>query len=480
MQKREGIRGKKSNVNNGRLIFFEREKGMEKILVANRGEIALRVIRTLKKMGIGTVAVYSEPDEPLPFVREADHAFCIGKGPVRESYMNQDRLLEIAKKNGVDGIHPGYGFLSEDAGFARRVMEAGMVFIGPKPDTIALMGDKLAARQAMARAGVAVVPGSPEVGTAEEAAEAAREIGFPVMLKASGGGGGIGMALCRTEEEVCRSFQGVQSRAKAYFRSGGIYVEKFIGRARHVEIQVAGDARGNLVHLFERDCSAQRRNQKVIEETHSPLLSRNTRERMYEAALRAARAVSYENVGTVEFIVDEAENFYFLEMNTRLQVEHPVTEAVTGIDFVEWQVLLASGKPLPKPQQAIVHRGHAVEFRIYAEDPDNFYPSPGVIEKLAWGRGDDVRTDAGYEAGNRVSPFYDPLIAKCVFHGKTREDCLARAEKFFAETEIEGIKTNIPLLRGLIAYPPFAEGKYFTDLVQEYQREKGGKGDEKN
>lgn len=441
---------------------------MEKILVANRGEIASRIIRTCRRMGIATVAVYSEADRDLPFVKEADEAVCIGKPHPKQSYINMENIIGVAKRFKVDGIHPGYGFLSEDGTFARRVEEAGLQFIGPKPETLFFMGDKLSARRIMKKAGVPVLPGTDgEVTDVDHAVEEAGKIGYPVMLKAAGGGGGIGMVLCRSPEEIKQAFSSIQTRAKAYFNSDKILVEKYLENPRHIEVQIVADSFGNTVHLFERNCSVQRRNQKVVEETPSPHLGKETKDKMYEAAIRAAEAVSYTGAGTVEFIVDYDERFYFLEMNTRLQVEHPITEATTGIDLVEWQIRTALGEPLPLKQGEISRRGHSMEFRLYAEHPETFYPSPGKLKTLSWGTVEGVRIDSGYSEGNEITPFYDPLIAKCIFFGKTREDCLKDAAEFFRTTEISGIHTNIPFFLRLLENKDFLMGDYSTKLVEQ-------------
>ena len=361
---------------------------MDKILIANRGEIALRIIKTCKRLGIGTVAVYSEADADMPFVKEADEAFLLGPAQVQQSYLKADDIIEIAVRAGVDGIHPGYGLLSENAEFVRKVQAAGIQFIGPDADTIDKMGDKIGSRVTMKAAGVPVVPGTDEgIASLEDAVRAAAEIGYPIMLKASAGGGGIGMVRCEDEQALSQHFQSVKTRAKAYFGDDVVFLEKFIANARHIEVQIFGDNFGNVVHLFERNCSVQRRNQKVIEESPSPHLPEETRHRLYKAAVDAAKAVSYKNAGTVEFIVDENNELYFLEMNTRLQVEHPVTEEVTGFDLVEWQLEIAKGNKLPViDQTSIKSTGHAIEFRIYAEDPIKFMPSPGTITETRLGR----------------------------------------------------------------------------------------------
>lgn len=441
---------------------------MRKILVANRGEIALRIINTCHDMGIETVAVYSEADKEMPFVKKATSAFSIGEAPVNKSYLKSDVILEIAKNEGVDGIHPGYGFLSENAKFARAVIEAGIAFIGPDPDTIELMGDKIVSRGAMVKAEVPVVPGSEEgASTLEEACRLADFMGYPVMLKASGGGGGIGMVRCENEQALAKLFGSTKARAKAYFGSEEVFVEKFIENARHVEVQVFGDNHGNIVHLFERDCSIQRRHQKVVEESPSPFLSEKAKQKMYETALKAASAVNYKNAGTIEFIVDEHENFYFLEMNTRLQVEHPVTEQITGLDLVKWQILVARGEKLPQLQSEIRIDGHAMEFRLYAEDPMSFLPSPGKIEIFEWNSSEGVRVDSGYQSNSTVTPYYDPMIAKCIIHAETREKVIIKANKFFTELKIEGIKTNAPLFKEILRDPDFQNGQYSTGFLSE-------------
>jgi acetyl-CoA carboxylase, biotin carboxylase subunit len=443
---------------------------MQKILIANRGEIASRIIKTCKQLNIQTVAVYSDADQDMPFVKEADVAYRIGESQVNRSYLVVDNILEVALKENVDGIHPGYGLLSENADFAKRVTEAGITFIGPAHDIIDKMGDKVEARRVMQEASVPVVPGSDGgVGTIDAAKGVALEIGYPVMLKASGGGGGIGMIRCENEQALVQSFDSTKNRAKAYFGKEEVFLEKCIENARHVEVQIFGDHHGNLVHLFERNCSVQRRNQKVIEESPSPSLSQETKEKMYTAAIQAGKAVGYSNAGTVEFIVDEEENFYFLEMNTRLQVEHPVTELVTGLDLVKWQLLVADGKPLPLcKQEEIQNIGHAIEFRVYAEDPKTFYPSPGLLSALEWGEGEGVRIDSGYEEGNKVTPFYDPMISKCIIKGNDRSDALHKAKAFFEGVRIEGVKTNVTLFKDIIEDSSFIEGSYTTKWLQDF------------
>lgn len=440
---------------------------MKRILIANRGEIALRIIQTCRRLGIETVAIYSDADVNMPYVAMATKAIRIGEPPVNKSYLLMDAIIEMAKAEKVDAIHPGYGFLSENAEFARQVKLAGISFIGPHAETIELMGDKVKARTTMEQAGVPIVPGCSEgIVSLEEALQIANNIGYPVMLKASGGGGGIGMLLCETEQALENAYASTKARAKSYFGNDEVFIEKYIANARHVEVQIFGDCEGNIVHLFERDCSIQRRHQKVIEETPSPFLSEKTKAKMYETAIQAGRAVQYLNAGTIEFIVDEAENYYFLEMNTRLQVEHPITEEITGIDLVEWQINIARGKTLSLLQKDInIQKGHAIEFRLYAEDPVTFFPSPGKITKLKWPEGVGIRIDYGYEEGSTVTPFYDPMIAKCIISGDSRQQSLERAKSFFQELDIEGIKTNAPLFERIIENEDFQNGVYTTQFL---------------
>lgn len=441
---------------------------MKKILIANRGEIARRIIRTCSRLGIETIAVHSKADGDLPYVREATEAVLIGPNPVVQSYLQADKIIEEAKNHNADAIHPGYGLLSENADFARKVTEAGLIFIGPKSEVIEKMGDKIESRKTMIQAGVPVVPGTEEgVATLEEAIAEAEAIGYPIMLKASAGGGGIGMVRCENEQALSQQFASVKNRAKAYFGDDVVFLEKFIDNARHIEVQIFGDHHGNAVHLFERNCSVQRRNQKVIEESPSPHLPQSVREALCASALQAARAVEYTNAGTVEFIVDENNEFYFLEMNTRLQVEHPVTEEVTGFDLVEWQLNVASGEKLPA-QESIQSKGHAIEFRIYAEDPKTFFPSPGTLEKIEWGK--DARIESGYEEGNAVTPFYDPMISKVIITGYDRTDALMKSQNFFNHATITGVKTNIPLFKEFIESEEFVSGEYATAALPNWMK----------
>ncbi|WP_040227948.1 acetyl-CoA carboxylase biotin carboxylase subunit [Bhargavaea cecembensis] len=445
---------------------------MEKILIANRGEIASRIIRTCKRLGIRTIAVHSEADAGMPFTKEADEAFLIGPGPVPQSYLKGDDIIALAVKEGADAIHPGYGLLSENADFARKASEAGLIFIGPNPDVIEKMGDKIASRKTMIEAGVPVVPGTDAgVATLGEALEAAEKIGYPVMMKASAGGGGIGMIRCENEQALTRNFESVKKRAMSYFGDDRVFLEKFIDNARHIEVQIFGDEEGEVVHLFERNCSVQRRNQKVIEESPSPCFPEETRRRMLAAAVEAGKAVGYTNAGTVEFIVGPDNEFYFLEMNTRLQVEHPVTEEVTGQDLVEWQIRIASGGSLPvADQDEIKSSGHAIEYRVYAEDPERFLPSPGKIDSLQLPEGEGVRVDSGYDGGNTVTPFYDPMIAKVIISGQDRDEAIRRSEEFFSKAEVDGVKTNLPLFAGFTKSELFTAGDYSTNVLDKWKQ----------
>jgi acetyl-CoA carboxylase biotin carboxylase subunit len=440
---------------------------LNKLLIANRGEIAERILRTCDKMGLETVVVYSEADKHLPYVNKAKKAYCIGEAPAAKSYLNGEKMIEIAKKEKVDAIHPGYGFLSENPRFVETVKKAGIAFIGPPADIVEKMGDKIRARTAMEAADVPIVPGSIDpVKGVDEAVLAANDIGYPVMLKASAGGGGIGMQRCGDETVLRKAFASNQNRAKAYFGNPEMFIEKFIENGRHIEVQIFGDDEGNVVHLFERDCSVQRRNQKVIEETPSPFLSQETKEKMFDAAVRAGKYVGYKNAGTVEFVVDQHEHFYFLEMNTRLQVEHPVTEETTGFDLVEWQINVAAGKSLPYSQEQIRQNGHSIEFRLYAEDPETFMPSPGTIEQFTYPPEDGVRVDTGFESDAVVTPFYDPMIAKVVVSDSNRERVIEKAKHFFSGLTLTGIKSNADLFRHVLCDNDFLNGRYDTTYLQ--------------
>ncbi|MEW9674165.1 acetyl-CoA carboxylase biotin carboxylase subunit [Ammoniphilus sp. 3BR4] len=441
----------------------------QKILIANRGEIAVRVIRTCRLMGIGTVAIYSEADAEAPHVEMADEAYLVGGPRVADSYLNMEKIIEIAKSSGAEAVHPGYGLLSENAAFARKCEEAGVVFIGPSADVISQMGSKIESRRAMEKAGVPVVPGilNP-LADVEEAVQVAQEMGYPVMLKASAGGGGIGMQIVRNEEEIRKAFAGNQKRATDFFGDGAMYIEKYVENPRHIEIQILADQQGNTVYLWERECSIQRRHQKVLEEAPSIFLDEVTRSRMGEAAVRAAHSLGYSNAGTVEFLVDADKQFYFLEMNTRLQVEHPVTEEITGLDLVEQQLRIASGEPLAFGQDEVKLEGHAIEVRVYAEDPKTFFPSPGKITKLVIPEGPGIRHELAVREQSTVTPFYDPMIAKLVVKGKNREEAIGRLRNALQDYLVEGIKTNIPMLQEVAAHEAFLTGDTTTSFVAKY------------
>ncbi len=441
---------------------------MKKILIANRGEIAARIVETCEKLRIEPVIVYSQADKDLPYVKDAKIAHEIGEPPVVKSYLNSERILEIALHEQVDAIHPGYGFLSENADFVRKVENANIKFIGPSADVVEAMGDKVKARKTMQDAGVPVVPGSDgPLSDVEEAVQLAADIGYPIMIKASAGGGGIGMQRCDDEKALRTAFLSSQNRAKAYFGNDEMFMEKFISNSRHIEVQIFGDEQGNVVHLFERDCSIQRRHQKVIEETPSPFLSEEVRQQICEAAVQAGKHVNYTNAGTVEFIVDENENFYFLEMNTRLQVEHPITEMITGLDLVEWQINVAQSKPLPYSQGELTKSGHCIEYRIYAEDPNTFLPSPGKIEKFHYPATEGVRVDTGFSSQTQVTPFYDPMIAKVIIYAEDRDKALERSRCFFEEWTLSGIKNNGPLFDQVLNEESFQKGEYTTNYLNE-------------
>jgi acetyl-CoA carboxylase biotin carboxylase subunit len=440
---------------------------LESVLVANRGEIARRVIATARRLGIRSVAVYSEADAGLPFVREADEAVLIGPPPPAQSYLDAGAILAAARQTAAAAIHPGYGFLSENATFARQVQAEGLSWVGPTPEAIGQMGDKINARNLMHRAGVPVALGSTEPVTGPSAALAeAERIGYPVMVKAAAGGGGIGMSAAAGPEELQTAFETARTRAERFFGSPSILLERFIERARHVEVQIMGLADGRVVALGERDCSVQRRHQKVAEETPSPGVSPEVRGGLLAAGVRAGEAVAYRGAGTVEFLLDvRKQEFVFLEMNTRLQVEHPVTELVTGIDLVEQQFLIAAGEPVGFDPLGVAPEGHALEFRVYAEDPVRFLPSPGAITEWEQPAGPGIRVDAGYEAGNTVTPFYDPLLAKLCVHGGTRDEALGRAREAVAAFRLAGPKTNLPFHADLLANEPFVSGDYDTSVV---------------
>ncbi|WP_068985195.1 MULTISPECIES: acetyl-CoA carboxylase biotin carboxylase subunit [Lysinibacillus] len=441
----------------------------KKVLIANRGEIARRIIRTCKRLNVQTVAVYSEADAASLHVKDADEAFCIGKPPVAQSYLNIDRILEVAKESGADAVHPGYGLLSENAEFAKRCTEAGLVFIGPSAAVIASMGSKLEARKTMKAAGVPIVEGvEAPVKDVTEAIEIASRLGYPIMLKASAGGGGIGMQLVENAEELAKAFEGNQKRAQSFFGDGTMYMERFIANPHHVEVQIIADHDGNVVPLFERECSIQRRNQKVVEEAPSPFISEETRSRMLDASVKAVQHIGYVNAGTIEYLVDEHQNFYFLEMNTRLQVEHPVTEEITKLDLVEEQLKIAAKQPLAFTRDSIQKNGHAIEVRIYAENPSTFFPSPGTITTLELPTGDGIRHECGVVAGSTVTPFYDPMISKLVVWGETRAIACERLIEALKAYKVEGIQTNIPMLLKTVTHEQFLKGYTTTKFVDEY------------
>jgi acetyl-CoA carboxylase biotin carboxylase subunit len=439
----------------------------ESVLVANRGEIARRVITTAHRMGIEVIAVYSEADAELPYVQEADQAVLLGPPPPARSYLDVGAVLAAARETGAQAVHPGYGFLSENPEFAARVTADGLTWVGPPPSAMEQMGDKINARNLMEQAGVPVAAGTASpVTDADEAAAQARRIGYPVMVKAAAGGGGIGMSAAATEQELRAAFDTARSRAERFFGSPVILLEHYIARARHVEIQILGLGDGQILTLGERDCSVQRRHQKVAEETPSPGVSAALRERMLQAAVRAGEAVGYRGAGTVECLVDtETHDFVFLEMNTRLQVEHPVTEMVTGIDLVEQQFLIAAGEKVSFEPESVEYEGHACEFRVYAEDPHRFLPSPGTITEWVEPSGAGIRVDAGYQAGNQVTPFYDPLLAKLCVHGASRAEALSRARDAVASFRITGLKTNLPFHAELLDSGEFGSGSYDTSVV---------------
>ena len=442
---------------------------LHKVLVANRGEIARRIIRACRRLGVASVAVYSEADEGAPHVGEADEAMPIGPAPARQSYLSIDTIVDVARRVGADAVHPGYGFLSENWRFAQACRDAGLTFVGPSAAAIRRMGDKTEARRLMAAAGVPVLPGSD--GAVSDVAEAERvssAVGFPVLLKAAGGGGGIGMARVDGPADLPAAFATARRRAEAAFGDPALYVERYAERARHVEIQVFGDGQGNVLHLHERECSIQRRHQKLVEESPAPGLPTDTKEGLTRAAVMGARAIGYANAGTMEFLVDSEGRFWFLEMNTRLQVEHPVTEEVTGLDLVVAQLRVAAGEPLPWRQADVIQRGAALECRIYAEDSaKGFLPSPGTISTLVLPEGEGVRVECGVAAGSVVSVHYDPLLIKLVTRGATRAAAIERMESALGACVVEGVKTTIPFLRRVMAHPDFRRGAVHTQMVEQ-------------
>ena len=442
----------------------------KKVLVANRGEIAVRIIRACREIGIDTVAVYSEADRRALHVRYADEAYLLGPAPSRESYLRGDKIIDIARKSGADAVHPGYGFLAERDDFAAACEDAGIAFIGPKPSAIAAMGDKAEARATVIKAGVPIVPGTEDVGnmTDDELLRIAPQIGFPLLIKATAGGGGKGMREVKNIEEMSVLLQSARREAESAFGDGNVYLEKLVEGARHIEIQILADSQGNVIHLGERECSLQRRHQKLLEEAPSSALDEELRERMGMLAVKAAQAVNYLNAGTIEFLLDKDKNYYFLEMNTRLQVEHPVTEMVTGIDIVKEQIRIARGRALSYKQADVRFNGHAIECRINAEDPYNdFIPSTGRITHSLLPTGPGVRVDTGVYPGFEITPFYDPMIAKLIVWGETRAQAILRMRRALEEYRIVGVRTNIPFHQTMMDSHRFMAGQYDTRFVEE-------------
>lgn len=441
----------------------------KKVLVANRGEIALRVIRACKELGIKTVAIHSEADALSLHVRAADEKVCVGPAESALSYRNIPNVLSAAEITGVDAIHPGYGFLSENAHFAEVCESIGIKFIGPSSENIAMMGDKAKAREIVAKRGLPVTPGSPgELRSEEDALQAAQKIGFPVIIKATAGGGGRGMRVVNKAEDLGRAFQAAQAEAKSTFGNDGVYLERYFLEPRHIEVQILADQHGRVIHLGERDCSIQRRHQKLIEETPSPVVDDKLRREIGRVAVEAVKAAHYRNVGTVEFLLDKDRQFYFMEVNTRIQVEHPITEMVTGIDLIKEQIRLAAGHPLSIRQQDVILTGHSIECRINAEDPEKFTPSPGMVTKYSPPGGFGIRVDSAMESGSVVVPHYDSMIAKLITHGRDRQESAARMKRALGEFIIEGIKTTIPLHRRILEDPDFQKGHVSTTFLERF------------
>ncbi len=441
----------------------------KKVLVANRGEIALRVIRACKELGIKTVAIHSEADALGLHVRAADEKVCVGPAESALSYRHIPNVLSAAEITGADAIHPGYGFLSENAHFAEVCESIGIKFIGPSSENIAMMGDKAKAREIVAKRGLPVTPGSPgELRSEEDALQAAQKIGFPVIIKATAGGGGRGMRVVNKADDLSRAFQAAQAEAKSTFGNDGVYLERYFLEPRHIEVQILADQFGRVVHLGERDCSIQRRHQKLVEETPSPAVDDKLRREIGRVAVEAVKAAHYRNVGTVEFLLDKDRQFYFMEVNTRIQVEHPITEMVTGIDLIKEQIRLAAGHPLAIRQQDVALTGHSIECRINAEDPEKFTPSPGVITKYSPPGGFGVRVDSAMESGAAVVPYYDSMIAKLITHGRDRQESVARMKRALGEFVIEGIKTTIPLHRRILEDPDFQKGHVSTTFLERF------------
>lgn len=443
---------------------------MKKILVANRGEIALRIMRSAREMGIQTVAVYSEADRNALHVRYADEAICIGPAPSNQSYLVFEKILEACNQTGAEAIHPGYGFLSENAAFAREVKKAGLILIGPSPEAMEIMGNKLSAKAAALAYNIPMVPGTEEAITdVQEAKNRAREVGFPILIKAAAGGGGKGMRIVDRVEDFEEQMKLAVSEATSAFGDGSVFIERYVSSPRHIEIQVLGDTHGNIVHLFERECSVQRRHQKVVEEAPSAVLTPEIREQMGKCAVDVARSCNYIGAGTVEFILDENLNFYFLEMNTRLQVEHPVTEMITGLDLVKEQIKIARGEELTFRQEDLAINGHAVELRVYAEDPcNNFLPDIGTLQTYRLPQGPGVRVDDGFEEGMEIPIYYDPMIAKLITYGKNREEAIERMIRAIEEYQITGIETTLPFGKFVMKHQAFTSGNFDTHFVKKY------------
>lgn len=449
---------------------MQKAKKMKKILVANRGEIALRVMKTAKKMGIKTVAVYSTVDRNSPHVKFADEAVCIGEAPSNKSYLLGHKIIEVCKKLGVDGIHPGYGFLSENSEFSELAEKNNITFIGPKSHAMKIMGSKLAAKEAVKAFNIPMVPGLDEAITdVEKAKQVSKEIGFPILIKASAGGGGKGMRIVEKEADFESQMQRAISEATNAFGDGSVFIEKYVGSPRHIEIQVMADSYGNILYLFERECSIQRRHQKVVEEAPSSVLTPEIRKAMGEAAVRVAQSCNYLGAGTVEFLLDENKNFYFLEMNTRLQVEHPVTEMITGMDLVEMQIRVARGEQLPIKQEDLSIKGHAMELRVYAEDPLNdFLPSVGHLDVYQIPVGEGIRVDNGFEQGMDVPIYYDPMLAKLITYGKTREEAIELMIEAITQYKVEGVSTTLPFGTFVMEHEAFRTGNFDTNFVKKY------------
>jgi propionyl-CoA carboxylase alpha chain len=443
---------------------------MKKILVANRGEIALRIMRTIRKMGIQSVAVYSDVDRRSPHVLFADEAVCLGAAPSSESYLNGDKIIAFAKELGVDGIHPGYGFLSENAAFAQKVEDAGITFIGPGPEAMRIMGSKLAAKECVKKYNIPMVPGIDKaIDDIPFAKKTASQVGYPILIKASAGGGGKGMRIVEKEADFEEQMQRAVSEATASFGDGSVFIEKYVTSPRHIEVQVVADKYGNVVHGFERECSIQRRHQKVVEETPSAIITPEIRKQIGDAAVMVAKSCNYTSTGTVEFLMDDKLNFYFLEMNTRLQVEHAVSEMITGLDLVEEQIKIARGEKLSFTQDDLVLNGHAIELRVCAEDPlNNFLPSIGTLTKYVKPTGEGIRVDDGYEEGMAISIYYDPMIAKLVVHGKTRTEAIQKMLQAIKDYKIEGVATTLPFGTFVFEHEAFFSGHFDTHFVKNY------------